>query len=62
MDALFEVASATGTVGLSVGITGPDLEPALKGVLCVNMLLGRLEVFAVLVALSPRTWVGRRRS
>jgi trk system potassium uptake protein TrkH len=62
LDALFEVASATGTVGLSVGITGPELEPALKGVLCVNMLLGRLEVFAVLVALSPRTWIGRRRS
>jgi trk system potassium uptake protein TrkH len=60
--ALFEVASATGTVGLSTGITRPELEPFLKGVLCVNMLLGRLEVFALLVALSPRTWIGRRTS
>jgi trk system potassium uptake protein TrkH len=62
LDALFEVASATGTVGLSVGIARPDLEPFLKGVLCMDMLLGRLEVFAVIVALSPRTWIGRRMS
>jgi trk system potassium uptake protein TrkH len=62
LDALFEIASATGTVGLSVDIARPDLEPLLKGVLCMNMLLGRLEVFAVLVALSPRTWIGRRTS
>lgn len=62
LDALFEVTSATGTVGLSVGISRPELEPFLKGVLCLDMLLGRLEVFAVLVALSPRTWIGRRRS
>lgn len=60
LEALFEAASATGTVGLSVGITRPDLEPFLKCVLCGSMLLGRLEVFAVLVALSPRTWIGRR--
>jgi trk system potassium uptake protein TrkH len=60
LDALFEVTSATGTVGLSVGIARPELEPFLKGVLCTNMLLGRLEVFAILVALSPRTWIGRR--
>lgn len=62
LDGLFEVASATGTVGLSVGIARPDLEPLLKGVLCMNMLLGRLEVFAVLVAVSPWTWIGRRTS
>jgi trk system potassium uptake protein TrkH len=62
LDALFEVASATGTVGLSVGIARPALEPLLKAVLCFDMLLGRLEVFAVLVFLSPRTWIGRRVS
>jgi trk system potassium uptake protein TrkH len=62
LQGLFEVASATGTVGLSAGIARPELEPALKVILCVDMLLGRLEVFAVLVALSPRTWVGRRAS
>jgi trk system potassium uptake protein TrkH len=62
IEALFEVASAMGTVGLSTGLTRPELEPALKGLLCANMLLGRLEIFALLVALSPRTWIGRRIS
>jgi len=62
LDALFEVVSATGTVGLSVGIARPELEPLLKGLLCLNMLVGRLEVFAILVMLSPLTWIGRRRS
>jgi len=60
IDALFEVASATGTVGLSVGITRPDLEPLLKAVLCVDMLLGRLEILALLVLIYPRTWFGKR--
>lgn len=62
LHALFEVASAAGTVGLSTGLSRPELEPGLKGLLCVNMLLGRLEIFALLVALSPRTWIGRRTS
>lgn len=62
LDALFEVVSATATVGLSSGISRPELEPFLKGVLCMAMLLGRLEVFAVLVTLSRGTWFGRRSS
>ena len=60
LDALFEVVSATGTVGLSTGITGPALEPILRLVLCVDMLLGRLEIVALLVLLYPYTWIGRR--
>jgi trk/ktr system potassium uptake protein len=60
LDALFEVSSAVGTVGLSVGITSGELPWALKAVLCVDMLLGRLEVVAWLVLLYPRTWIGRR--
>ncbi len=60
LDALFEVVSALGTVGLSSGISGPDLHPLLKGVLCADMLLGRLEIVAVLVAIAPGTWFGRR--
>lgn len=59
LDALFEVVSATATVGLSVGISGPDLAPWLKAVLCFDMLAGRLEVLALLVALSPRNWLRR---
>ena len=61
LDALFEVVSATGTVGLSTGIAGPDLQPLLKGLLCIDMLLGRLEILPLLVLLAPRTWVGQRR-
>jgi trk system potassium uptake protein TrkH len=60
LDALFEVVSATGTVGLTTGLSGPRLEPALKAVLCLDMWMGRLEILAVLVTLNPRTWFGRR--
>lgn len=62
LDALFEVVSATGTVGLSTGIARPELETPLKLLLCFNMLLGRLEVLALLVLLYPRTWIGKRVS
>jgi len=60
LDALFEVTSACGTVGLSTGISRPELEPALKGLLCFDMLAGRLEIVALLVVLYPRSWIGRR--
>jgi trk system potassium uptake protein TrkH len=60
LDSLFEVVSAIGTVGLSTGISSPDLHPLLKGVLCADMLLGRLEIIAWLVLFYPRTWIGRR--
>jgi trk system potassium uptake protein TrkH len=60
LDALFEVTSALGTVGLSTGITSSGLEGALKGVLCLDMLAGRVEFIALLVSLAPRTWLGRR--
>jgi trk system potassium uptake protein TrkH len=59
---LFEVVSAVGTVGLSAGVTGPGLPDGLKAVLCVDMLMGRVEFIAMLVMLYPRTWFGRRRS
>ena len=32
----------------------------LKLVLCVDMLMGRLEVVAVLVLFYPRNWIARR--
>jgi len=60
LDSLFEVVSAIGTVGLSSGISAPELHPLLKGVLCADMLLGRLEIIAWLVLFYPRTWIGRR--
>ena len=60
IDSLFEVISATGTVGLSTGITQSQLPVFLKGLLCVDMLLGRLEILAWLIVVYPRTWFGRR--
>ncbi len=60
LDALFEVVSATGTVGLSTGITSSDMPTMLKAVLAFDMLAGRMEFIAILVFLSPHTWIGRR--
>ncbi len=60
LDALFEVVSATGTVGLSTGITDADLPLALKALLCVDMLIGRVEIVALLIVLYPPTWFGKR--
>jgi trk system potassium uptake protein TrkH len=60
LNALFEVTSATGTVGLSTGITGTELPGWLKGVLCFDMLAGRLEIFALLMVFYPPTWRERR--
>jgi len=60
LDSLFEVVSATGTAGLSVGLTSATLPPLLKGILCVDMLMGRLEIIAWFVLLYPGTWFGSR--
>ena len=60
IDGLLEVASAVSTVGLSSGITGPDLAPGLKLLLCLDMLMGRLEIVAMLVLVYPPTWNARR--
>lgn len=59
LDALFEICSAVGTVGLSVGITGPGLEGGLKLLLSLDMLLGRLEILSLLVLVYPGTWYKR---
>ncbi len=59
LDALFEIVSAVGTVGLSVGITGPGLEDGLKLLLSLDMLMGRLEILSLLVLLYPGTWFKR---
>jgi trk system potassium uptake protein TrkH len=56
-ESVFETISALSTVGLSVGIVGPDLPADLKLSLTFAMWLGRLEFIAVLVLLAPRTWL-----
>ncbi len=60
LDALFEVVSALGTVGLTTGVASAELSPALKAVLAFDMLLGRVEFVAMLMLLYPSTWFGRR--
>jgi len=48
-DALFESASAQGTVGLSCGITNPAMPPVLEITYIIQMWAGRLEIIPVLV-------------
>ncbi|MFB6121005.1 MAG: TrkH family potassium uptake protein, partial [Halobacteriaceae archaeon] len=48
---VFEIASTQGNVGLSTGITGPDMSPIAKVTFLFNMWIGRLEIIPVLVAL-----------
>jgi len=50
-NAVFEIASAQGNVGLSAGITGPDMPTAAKVTFLFNMWIGRLEIIPVLVLL-----------
>jgi trk system potassium uptake protein TrkH len=51
-ESLFEMASALGTVGLSVGVSSPEAPPLVLGVLSMAMLLGRLEIFVVFGAIK----------
>ncbi|MFB6304855.1 MAG: TrkH family potassium uptake protein [Haloferacaceae archaeon] len=48
-DALFEVASAQGNVGLSTGITGPTMSPLGEAMFVLSMWVGRLEIIPVMV-------------
>lgn len=48
-DAIFESASAQGTVGLSAGITDPSMSPILETVYIIQMWAGRIEIIPVLV-------------
>lgn len=52
LDLLFEAASALGAVGLSSGVTGPELAATPKAVLVTLMWLGRLEVMAALMIVA----------
>lgn len=62
VDALFDCASALSTCGASVGVASHGLGAPFKTALILGMLMGRLEIVAVLVLLYPRTWIGRRQS
>ncbi len=49
---LFEVCSAFGTTGLSMGIT-PDLSPVSKVVLIILMFIGRIGILALVLFSQP---------
>ena len=62
--ALSSVAATLGNVGPGLGLVGPtanylDIPAAGKVVLIVCMLVGRLELFTVLVLLTPSFWKWR---
>ncbi|MEW6356340.1 MAG: TrkH family potassium uptake protein [Planctomycetota bacterium] len=50
-DALFEFASAQGTVGLSIGVTAAAAPPLVLWTEAFGMFLGRLEFFIIFAAL-----------
>ncbi|MEK4670172.1 TrkH family potassium uptake protein [Niallia sp. FSL R7-0271] len=54
MEILFEVSSAFGTVGLSLGIT-PDLSAAGKCVIMVLMFIGKIGMFTFLFAMGGKS-------
>ena len=51
-DSMFEFASALGTVGLSIGITGPNAPDAILWTEMVGMILGRLEFLVIFYAIA----------
>lgn len=51
-EAMFDFASSISTVGLSIGITNPMTNDATLIVEMIGMLLGRLEIFIVLIGIS----------
>jgi trk system potassium uptake protein TrkH len=61
LHALFEAASALGNVGLSMGITSPDLAMGGKWVLIILMWIGRLEIIPFLILLFSLTFPFQRR-
>lgn len=55
-DALFEAASAQGTVGLSAGITSPTMSPIIETIYIFQMWAGRLEIIAVFALIRAIIW------
>ena len=55
-DALFESASAQGTVGLSAGITDPAMSPVLETTYIFQMWAGRMEIIPVMALIRALIW------
>ncbi len=61
LEAMSGAVTAVSNVGPGLGAIGPngnfkDLSDSAKWILSAGMLLGRLEIFTMLVLLSPRFW------
>ncbi len=52
MEAMFDFASSLSTVGLSIGITNPTTSAPALIIEMIGMLLGRLEIFIVLIGIT----------
>jgi trk system potassium uptake protein TrkH len=61
LQAAFEAASATGNVGLSVGVAAVSMPAILKATYIFNMWAGRLEFMAVLATVGIIVAAVRRR-
>lgn len=60
-DVIFECVSAQSTVGLSSGITDPGMPAAIELVFILQMWVGRLEIFPVIILLRALiAWTVRR--
>ena len=61
-EAMFEFASSLGTVGLSIGLTGPATNAATLLVEIAGMLLGRLEIFIVFTGVGSALLLLRQKN
>ncbi|HDN82040.1 MAG: TrkH family potassium uptake protein [Methanomicrobia archaeon] len=61
LNSMFEMASAQGNVGLSIGITSPTLPLIGKITLILGMWMGRLEIIPTLVFISNILFFLRRK-
>jgi trk system potassium uptake protein TrkH len=51
-DSVFETLSAFSTAGVSIGITSLSLSLELKWLLIILMIVGRVEIFTLLIGMS----------
>jgi trk system potassium uptake protein TrkH len=56
LPALAASASALGNVGLELGFSFAALPAPARGILILEMLLGRLEFFTLLILFQPEFW------